>query len=342
MLRVSIIVPVYGVEQFIERCSRSLFEQTYQNLEFIFVNDCTPDRSIAVLKDVLADYPDRKDAVMIVNHEINKGLAASRNTGLNNAAGDFILCVDSDDWLEINAIESLVHNQQEKDADIVTGGYLVHGDEGNPFLRTPKALKDKEQMVLQMMQHTWDHFVAGRLVRRSIFLDNGLCWKEGFDVAEDRYMMTLLAYYAQKYDSVDDIVYHYERGNLNALTKASDGKRVFRNNHQELGNLLFLEQFFRDKEIVYQKECSRCIMEQLENNLRAAVYYSSKDEYNHVVSIIDGRDKADLELIGWTKNGMKGWMRHHYVSSLLSHRIDKTIKFIKKRAKAVFCTDRIQ
>lgn len=342
MYLVSVLVPVYKVGRYIERCARSLFEQTYSNLEYVFVDDCSPDNSVEVLERIMNDYPARKDTVRIVRHDHNRGLAASRNTGLDNAAGDFILCVDSDDWLEINTIESLVHNQQEKDADIVTGGYLVHCDEGKTILRTPKAFKDKEQMVLQMMQHTWDHFVAGRLVRRSLFIDNGLCWKEGFDVAEDRYMMTLLAYYAQKYDSVDDIVYHYERGNLNALTKASDGKRVFRNNHQELGNLLFLEQFFRDKEIVYQKECSRCIMEQLENNLRAAVYYSSKDEYNHVVNIIDGRDKADLELIGWTRNGMKGRMKHHYVSSLLSQRIDKTIRFLKKRAKAVFCTDRIQ
>lgn len=342
MLRVSILVPIYGVERFIERCSRSLFEQTYHNLEFVFVNDCTPDQSVAVLKKVMADYPNRKDASIIVNHDKNKGLAASRNTGLDHATGDFVFCVDSDDWLETNAVESLMHNQQENDADILTGGYLVHFEDGKTLLRNPRVFKDKEPMVLQMMQHTWDHFVAGRLVRRSLFVDNGLYWKEGFDVAEDRYMMTLLSYYARVSDSVDDIVYHYERSNLNALTKVGDGKRVFRNNHQELGNLLFLEEFFRDKEIVYLKECSRCIMEQLENNLQAAVHYSSQEEYNHVVRIIDGRDDADLELIDWNRSGIKGWMKHHYVFSLLSHRIDKSIRFIRKRAKAVFSTNRSQ
>ena len=335
MYKVSILVPIYGVEQYIERCSRSLFEQTYENLEIVFVNDCTPDRSIEILKQVMEFYPERKNTVRFVEHEINKGLAATRNTGLVNSTGRFVLCVDSDDWLELNAIELMVNAQVRNEADIVSGGYLVHFAEGKHYLRKSEMYHGKEQMVIQMMQHTWDHFVAGRLVRRSLFVENELCWKEGLDVAEDRYMMTLLTYHAKVFDSVDDIVYHYERSNFNALTKVGDGKRAFKNNQQELGNLLFLERFFLDKEVVFQKECSRCIMEQLLNNLQTAVSYSSEEEYNRVVSIIDGRDDADLKLIGWERSGLKGWLKHRYVYSWLSHKKEKAIRFIRKRVRGV-------
>lgn len=312
MYKVSILVPIYGVEQYIERCSRSLFEQTYQNLEYVFVNDCSPDGSVAVLNEVIADYPNRKDDIVIVDHKLNRGLAAARNTGLDNSSGSFVICVDSDDWLEPNAIELLVNGQSENNADIVTGGYLVHNDEAEPDMLKGRYYKDKEQMVLQMMQRTWDHFVAGRLVRRSLFVDNEVQWEEGLDVAEDRYIMSILAYYSLESVSIDEVIYHYERRNCHALTKSSDGKSLLRNNNQELRNLLLLERFFRDKETVYQKECSRCVMDQLVNNWKTALSFSDKTEYYDIVRMIDNRPDAELEQFRWEKKGVKGWIIHHY------------------------------
>ena len=109
MYKVSILVPIYGVEQYIDRCARSLFEQTYPNLEYVFVNDCTKDRSVEVLRKVLEAYPEKGNAVKIVDHERNRGLAAARNTALAHATGEFVCLVDSDDWLELNALELLVN-----------------------------------------------------------------------------------------------------------------------------------------------------------------------------------------------------------------------------------------
>ena len=77
---VSICVPVYGVETYIEQCAISLFEQTYQNIEYIFVNDCTPDKSIEILKSVINRYPNKKSSIHILSHEKNKGLGAARNS----------------------------------------------------------------------------------------------------------------------------------------------------------------------------------------------------------------------------------------------------------------------
>lgn len=81
MYSVSVIIPVYKVEKYIERCARSLFEQTLESIEFIFVDDCSPDQSIKILQSVLQEYPHRTPHTKIIRHERNRGLAAARNTG---------------------------------------------------------------------------------------------------------------------------------------------------------------------------------------------------------------------------------------------------------------------
>lgn len=84
MAQVTIIVPIYRVEQYIEQCARSLMEQTLQDVEYIFVDDCTPDNSIEILQRVLNDYPDRKAQVKVLHNEKNKGLPRTRRVGLSN------------------------------------------------------------------------------------------------------------------------------------------------------------------------------------------------------------------------------------------------------------------
>ena len=99
MIKLSICVPIYGTEKYIERCARSLFEQDIQNVEYIFVNDCTKDAAIDVLKNVVVEYPNVRSRLKIINHETNKGLAGARLTGLQNATGEYVWCVDRDDYV---------------------------------------------------------------------------------------------------------------------------------------------------------------------------------------------------------------------------------------------------
>ena len=77
-MKVSVLVPVYGVEKYIERCAVSLFEQTHRDMEYVFVNDCTPDRSISILRSVIERYPDRAPQVRIIDNEVNRGVGATR------------------------------------------------------------------------------------------------------------------------------------------------------------------------------------------------------------------------------------------------------------------------
>ena len=128
MPKVSVIIPVYGVEKYIERCARSLFEQTLNDIEYIFVDDCTPDNSISILRKVLYEYPNREKQVKILRHEKNKGLAQARQTGLKIASGEYIAHCDSDDWVDVHMYEEMYNKAIEEDADVVVCDYVVTND----------------------------------------------------------------------------------------------------------------------------------------------------------------------------------------------------------------------
>ena len=123
-MKVSVCVPIYGVEKYIEQCVRSLMEQTMTDgIEFIFVNDCTKDKSMSILNQVLEEYPHRIDQVKIIEHEVNKGLPSARNTALNEAKGEYIVHCDSDDWVEPTMYESMYNKAKISNADIIGCGF---------------------------------------------------------------------------------------------------------------------------------------------------------------------------------------------------------------------------
>ena len=97
--KVSILTPVYGVEKYIRRCAESLMSQTYENLEYIIVNDCTKDASVEILKEVIAEYPKRKEKVKLIELPDNKGLANARNVAIDASTVVFVLILESDEWV---------------------------------------------------------------------------------------------------------------------------------------------------------------------------------------------------------------------------------------------------
>lgn len=108
MSKVSVIVPIYGVEKYIERCARSLFEQTLDDIEYIFVDDCSPDKSIEILNAVIADYPQKIPYIKIIQHKKNKGLPLARRSGWKAATGEYIANCDSDDWVDSALFEKCI------------------------------------------------------------------------------------------------------------------------------------------------------------------------------------------------------------------------------------------
>ena len=119
---VSIIVPIYRAEKYLNKCVQSIVDQTYKNLEIILVDDGSPDNCPAI-----CDAWAKKDSRIRVIHQRNGGFSAARNAGLDAATGTYIQFVDSDDWIEPNMVEALVIYAQQTHADIMkkTGSNIL-------------------------------------------------------------------------------------------------------------------------------------------------------------------------------------------------------------------------
>lgn len=128
--KISIIIPVYNVEEYLKTCIDSVINQTYKNLEIICVNDCSPDNSLAILKQ----YEAQDERIRIVNHKVNKGLAEARNSGMDVATGKYIFFLDSDDYIVPDIIEKLYAKIIRDNADAVYSKTQVFTDSSEPEL----------------------------------------------------------------------------------------------------------------------------------------------------------------------------------------------------------------
>ncbi|GHU72400.1 hypothetical protein FACS189450_10130 [Spirochaetia bacterium] len=158
---ISIIVPVYKVEKYLRRCLDSIIEQTFIGFECILVDDGSPDGCPAI-----CDEYAKKDSRFVVIHQANTGVSAARNAGLDIARGDWIWFVDSDDWLEPNALETLYAKQQETGADIVIGGSYWHFNH-RTVTKMPKIDAGKDILVnffIYDYGHLWD-----KLYKKNLF-----------------------------------------------------------------------------------------------------------------------------------------------------------------------------
>ena len=195
--KVSILVPVYNVEAFIERCAVSLFEQTFDDIEYIFVNDCTPDNSIEVLKKVIEKYPNRNSHIKIIHHKTNRGLAGARNTGIQNATGDYILHIDSDDYIELDTVRLLYNSALNNDSDMVVCDYILEWKSQRKLILQNWDSSNKEfikkVLTVEAMPCVWN-----KLIRRSIYIDNNVKAIEGVNFGEDLSVLPKLLYFAKK------------------------------------------------------------------------------------------------------------------------------------------------
>lgn len=168
MSAVSVIIPVYKVEPYVARCARSLFEQTLEDIEYIFVDDCTPDRSIEIVKEVLADYPNRKEQVHFVRTPRNGGLARARVFGLKYAKGDYIIHCDSDDAVMPDAYQLMYEKAVAEDLDVVTCDYQVLGVK-MPHVQSQYSIPGREIGDI-LIGKVWST-VWSRMSRRSLWDD---------------------------------------------------------------------------------------------------------------------------------------------------------------------------
>ena len=239
---ISVVIPVYKVEQYIERCARSLFGQTLKKIEYIFVNDCTPDRSMDVLQKVINDYPERWTSIRIINHEQNMGQSSARNTGLYAATGKYIIYCDSDDWVEADMYECMYNEAEEKNADIV--GCDFWEDYVEKSIYRKQNLDDTgEACIHKFLRGDLHCGVWNKLLRKDLYQQNKITWCDGVNMWEDKATICRLYFFAKEIAYVHRAFYHYVQYNPNSSIRTFNQKSC----RDMISAVEILEDFFRSQ-----------------------------------------------------------------------------------------------
>ena len=219
---ISVIIPVFNVERFAERCARSLMEQDFQEAEFIFVDDASPDGSMDIIRRVCGEY-DRN--VQYLVHKVNKGLPAARNTGMAVATGEFIFHCDSDDYLEKSMLRELHHAATTEGADYAYCDFYLDFGSSKRHMTNPD-FTDPERMIKEgFLAGTMKYNVWNKLVKKELYEREGLAFPEGHAMGEDMTMIAV-ALGATRCVHVPKPLYHYMRINSGAYTSALSQKRL--------------------------------------------------------------------------------------------------------------------
>lgn len=221
---ISVIIPVYGVENYIEKCLRSCFNNTIaKNCEYLIIDDCSPDNSIKIAKGVIEEYKDLN--IKIIAHNINKGLAGARNTGLINSKGEYIINVDSDDWVEPNYLELLYDESKRTNADVICCNLIR--EYKNKCQKEKMYVSENPEIALSdLLTAKVIGYTSIRLIKRDLFTKNNFSWIEGLNMCEDLLIMVKVFNFANKISFLDEYLYHYNCANNNSLSSSLNENKI--------------------------------------------------------------------------------------------------------------------
>lgn len=265
---VSVIIPVYGVEKYIEKCARSLFEQTLVDIEYLFVDDCTPDKSIEILKDVAVKYPERK--IQILHQQSNKGVSAARELALSKANGKYLAFCDSDDWVCPNMYEVLVNIAEQNRADIVGCGFNEVSNGIITCHRFPQNIDDynlifKPECFGGIFGALWN-----KLIRRDFFEQESCALWKTITMWEDSCLLIPLRLHSKKTVFIHDCLYNYNI-NQSSMTATFSLRKVY----DAIEATRRLENYFKENN--FQKD-SNCLIKFLKQSSKEVLLrYPNKE-----------------------------------------------------------------
>ncbi len=226
-MKLSIIIPVYNVEQYIERCLQSCLQQPYvtaDDYELVIVNDGTKDNSMVIVERMVRDHTN----VTIINQH-NQGLSMARNAGLRAAKGDYVWFVDSDDWVAENCLDGIIKRLGETETDTLQLQYRnVYSDDtpcDEHYATIEGVVSGKELLVT----NSYFTAVQFRIYRREFLLAHQITFYPGI-YHEDNEFKPRVVYFAERCASYDKVAYNYFKGNSNSITaqlKLKNGTDLF-------------------------------------------------------------------------------------------------------------------
>lgn len=285
--KISIITPIRNSEFYLEKCLRSLLKQKFEYIQYIFIDDASQDNSLLVLNNIIDQYPSKKEDCIIICQKENKGISYCRKLGIMVSSGEFIAFCDSDDYIESDLYLKLYQKAKKSDADIVTCGYFIEG-ENTKIIKKPygynagnifKNIYGKGEIAL------WD-----KLFRRKLLIDNNIYPLEGYNYYEDCFITVKAIYYARKIESLPTPLYHY------VDHKNSSSKKNISDNLKSMNKYIIeLEIFFKEqktKPAIYKTLIQR-LKFQYKLKLKESIIVNRKEWYE----VYNGCHNAILKFI---------------------------------------------
>lgn len=207
---VSVIVPMYNAEKYIERCLNSITKQVYTNIEIVLVNDCSTDKT----DEICNHYKKKDQRVKYIENKKNLGVSTTRNIGILNSKGQYILFVDSDDYIDDNCVDILIHCVQEHDADLVLFGcdLLIKGNRKECFFYNSQKSNtiDKKDAFKRLFDgNDKIRAIWGKMIKRELFSE--LLFPDGMRFGEDMYVTSELIQKAKNIFQVNKNMYIYNQ-----------------------------------------------------------------------------------------------------------------------------------
>lgn len=314
-MKISVIIPIYNVEHFISHCVANLMRQTLDEVEYIFVNDATPDDSIKVLNETLQKFPEKLLQVKILSHEENKGLPAARNTGLKVATGKYIFHCDSDDYMEPDTLKILYDTAEEQNADYVWCDYFLVSKNASQY-KKQKEYVNVDQALRGVLCGDMVYNVWNKLVRKDLYDNNGITFPDGHAMGEDMTMIMLLAC-ASKVAFVHYAGYHYITTNPMALTKKyADDRSINDLLYNVQRTVDFISKKFGEK-YTYETNCFKLNLKwfflAFSNKIRSyKLWYKSFPEANSCIFLQNVSFR--VKIVEWCASKRLFWLvKLHYL-----------------------------
>ena len=217
-IKVSVIVPVYNTEKFLEKCIRSIMSQTLKEIEIICINDGSKDSSLEILKKIQME----DERIIIINKK-NEGVSIARNIGIAKAKGEYLSFIDSDDWIEKNCYDEMYKKIKDEKADIIVADFFSENFEnkqveykldGNADTQISKKTFKKDMVLAKRTG-----FLCNKLIRREIFYQHRIRYPKNITLGEDFYTLLKILKYSKKIIKINKAYLHYIQHTNNTCKK---------------------------------------------------------------------------------------------------------------------------
>jgi glycosyltransferase involved in cell wall biosynthesis len=216
--KVTIITPVYNASRFIASCAKSLFEQSFDSIEYIFIDDASTDNSIEILRQIIDLYPEKKEFCKIVTQPENKGPGAAKQLGIDISTGDYLIFIDADDYIDDVTIESLYTLVEAENAAIAVCDLWLEFGTNRKYVEDFVSRDFTERMKSMVNNKRTNGFLCNKLIKRELFDTINTRIPDDLRYLEDLFITTRLYFYAQKIVKINQPFYHYVKYNPGSVT----------------------------------------------------------------------------------------------------------------------------